>query len=139
MFPTEDEVKRLLSGDLLQRSRAGCASEKPERDRLVLELLYGCGLRASELVGINCDDFHGEDVLLVRGEGKKGRQVIVGEFARTALKAWLPVRRSLLQRRYLKTPALLVAMGRGKRAQRLDTRSVGLIVKAAAPTRMHSK
>ena len=132
--PTEGEVKRLLGGDLLQHSRPGCVSQKPERDRLVLELLYGCGLRASELVDINCDDFQGEDVLLIRGKGKKERQVIVGEYARDALKAWLPVRRNLLHRMHLKTPALLVAMGRGKLTERLDTRSVRRIVKTAAET-----
>ncbi len=53
-------------------------------------MLYGCGIRVAELVDINLDDFQGEDVLLVRGKGKKERQVIVGECARAALKAWLP-------------------------------------------------
>lgn len=127
--PTEGEIIRLLGGDLPRRE-----SRKTERDHLVLELLYGCGLRVSELVGINLDDFQGEDVLLIRGKGKKERQVIVGEYARAALKAWLPVRRNLLRRIHLKTSALLFSVGPHRSAERLDVRSVSRIIKDAAET-----
>src|ERR1035437_2396464 len=106
-----------------------------ERDRVILELLYGCGLRVSELVGINLDDFRDEDVLLVRGKGKKERQVIVGEYARAALKAWLQVRQNLLRRTRLKTSALLFSVGLRRSAQRLDARSVRRIIKAVAEAR----
>ncbi|MFZ0824036.1 MAG: tyrosine-type recombinase/integrase [Terriglobales bacterium] len=133
--PNVGEVTHLIEGEILQHGPANCAAQKPERDRLALELLYGCGLRASELVGINCEDFHGEDVLLIRGKGKKERQVIVGECARAALKAWLPVRQNLLQRIHLKTPALFFGMGRGKVTERLDVRSVRRIVGSAAKAR----
>jgi len=105
-----------------------------ERDRLILELLYGCGLRVSELVGINLEDFHGEDVLLVRGKGKKERQVIVGEYARAALKAWLQVRQNLLQKGRLNTPALLFSVG-PRPSERLDVRSVRRILRAVAKAR----
>jgi integrase/recombinase XerC len=93
------------------------------------------GLRVSELVGINLDDFRDEDVLLVRGKGKKERFVIVGECARAALKAWLQVRQNLLQGSHVNTPALLFSVGPRRSVERLAARSVGRIVKAAAETR----
>lgn len=119
--PSEDEVTRLMDGAVL-----------PSRDRLVLELLYGCGLRVSELVGINLDDFRDPDVLLVRGEGKKERFVIMGECAREALNAWLQVRQKLLGKTRLKTPALFFSVGPRRSAERLDVRSVGRIIKIVA-------
>jgi len=106
-----------------------------ERDRIILELLYGCGLRVSELVGINLDDFRDEDVLLVRGKGKKERFVIVGECARAALKAWLQVRQNLLRKSHLNTPALLFSVGSRRSAERLDVRSVRRILRAVAKAR----
>jgi integrase/recombinase XerC len=58
----------------------------PERDRAVFELLYGCGIRNSELVGINMEDIHwNREAILVRGKGKKQRLVPFGESARAAI------------------------------------------------------
>jgi len=120
--PSEGELTRLLDGDHSQR------------DRLILELLYGCGIRNSELVGINLDDFQGPDVLLVRGKGKKERFVIVGECARAALDSWLQVRQKLLRKTGLKTPALFFSVGPRRSTERLDPRSVRRIIKVAAET-----
>jgi integrase/recombinase XerC len=65
----------------------------PERDRLLLELLYGCGLRIGEAVGLNLQDFdRAERWLRVRGKGRKERQVPYGRKAAEALVAWLAVR-----------------------------------------------
>ena len=65
----------------------------PERDRLLLELLYGCGLRISEAVGLNLQDFdRTERWLRVRGKGRKERQVPYGKKSDAALDAWLAVR-----------------------------------------------
>ena len=51
----------------------------PERDLLIFELLYGCGLRISELAGMNLDDFdRSERWIRVRGKGRKERQVPYG-------------------------------------------------------------
>jgi integrase/recombinase XerC len=65
----------------------------PERDLAIFELLYGCGLRVSELAGLNLDDFDlSERWIRVRGKGKKERQVPFGGKAATAVDAWLAVR-----------------------------------------------
>ena len=43
------------------------------RDRAILEVLYGCGLRVSELVGLDVSDIHVDDgFVLVRGQGLQG-------------------------------------------------------------------
>jgi len=60
------------------------------RDRALLELLYGAGVRVSELVGANLEDFDTErGLLLVRGKGKKERMLPVGTCAAEAVKTWL--------------------------------------------------
>jgi integrase/recombinase XerC len=65
----------------------------PKRDRLLLELLYGCGLRISEAVALNPEDFdRGERWIRVRGKGRKERQVPYGKKAAQALDAWLAQR-----------------------------------------------
>jgi len=66
----------------------------PERDLAIFELLYGCGLRISELVGLNLDDFDfSERWVRVRGKGKKERQVPYAGKASTALERYLALRK----------------------------------------------
>ncbi len=67
----------------------------PARDLAILELLYGCGLRVSELVGLNLDDIdRAERWLRVRGKGRKERQVPFGGKAADALEHYLEDRTS---------------------------------------------
>jgi integrase/recombinase XerC len=101
----------------------------PERDRLIFELLYGCGVRNSELVGIDIGDvsFSGE-AILVRGKGRKERYVPFADALRSAMEAYLPSRDRNLAERRKSTRALLVSL----RGTRLTTRSVGRIVKRIA-------
>lgn len=62
----------------------------PKRDRLLLELLYGCGLRVSEAVGLNLEDFdRTERWIRIRGKGRKERQVPYGGRAAEALETYL--------------------------------------------------
>ncbi len=62
----------------------------PQRDLAIFELLYGCGLRISELVGLNLDDFDfSERWILVRGKGRKERQVPFGGKAADAIERYL--------------------------------------------------
>jgi len=66
----------------------------PARDLAIFELLYGCGLRISELVGLNLEDFDfSERWVRVRGKGKKERQVPYAGKASTALDRYLAVRK----------------------------------------------
>lgn len=65
----------------------------PERDVAIFELLYGCGLRISELVGLNLSDFDfTERWIRVRGKGRKERQVPFGGKAAAALERYLQAR-----------------------------------------------
>ncbi|MGA2435859.1 MAG: tyrosine recombinase XerC [Bryobacteraceae bacterium] len=69
--------------------------ERPHtaRDLTIFELLYGCGIRIGELVGLNLADIDlGERWILVRGKGKKERQVPFGSKAAAALARYLPER-----------------------------------------------
>jgi integrase/recombinase XerD len=62
----------------------------PRRDRAVLELLYGTGMRISELTGLSLPDLAMDEQLVrVLGKGNKERLVPLGRYARQALDAWL--------------------------------------------------
>ena len=66
------------------------------RDRAVVELAYSCGLRVSELTGLDVGSIdHATGEARVTGKGSKTRIVPVGEAALTALAAWLPLRARL--------------------------------------------
>src|SRR5258706_6355128 len=69
--------------------------QHPARDLAIFEFLYGCGLRVSELVGLNLDDIdRGERWLRVRGKGRKERQVPYGAKAETALERYIAERKT---------------------------------------------
>jgi integrase/recombinase XerC len=122
--PTMEEMNSVLDAKMPEEAAFA------ERDRLILELLYGCGIRNSELTGINTEDIHlRQGLILVRGKGKKERLVPFGDSARMALGDYLPQRaRTLEGRRRTGECALLINL----RGGRLTTRSVGRIVKAIA-------
>jgi integrase/recombinase XerC len=66
----------------------------PARDLAIFELLYGCGLRISELAGLNLEDFDfSERWVRVRGKGKKERQVPYPGKASDALDRYLALRK----------------------------------------------
>jgi integrase/recombinase XerC len=119
------------------------AASWPARDRAILEVLYGCGIRNAELVGLNLDDIHwANDAILVRGKGQKQRLVPLGDAAAQAIRAYLTERSARLAaaengKKGASTPALFVNLqlrGLGKPGghARLTTRSVGRIVKRIA-------
>src|ERR1700758_3337136 len=89
--PTIEEMNSVLDGQMPETAAF------PERDRLLLELLYGCGIRNSELTGINVDDIRlSAEAILIRGKGKKERYVPFGDSAKGALATYLPERQEVL-------------------------------------------
>jgi integrase/recombinase XerC len=125
--PTIEEVNTVLDAEMPECSAFG------ERDQVILELLYGCGIRNSELIGINLDDIRwSNEMILVRGKGRKERYVPFGDSAKTAVQAYLPARQRVLgETKRTSEKALLVNL----RGSRLTTRSVGRIVKQIAVAR----
>ncbi|GAA3767951.1 tyrosine recombinase XerC [Terriglobus aquaticus] len=143
--PSSEDVNRVLDGMEQATARAAKpgtprpapgAARWPERDRAIWELLYGCGIRNSELVGINLADLHwSNDAILVRGKGRKERYVPLGDAAAEAVRDYLVARADRLTKAgkgklLHEGPLLINATARG--AARLTTRSVGRIVKAIA-------
>jgi integrase/recombinase XerC len=121
--PTMEEMNGVLDGAMPE------VASFPERDALMFELLYGCGIRNSELIGINLDDMGmSAEVILIRGKGKKERFVPFGESVKSALARYLPQRQKVLAVRRKNVNALLI----NQRGGRLTTRSVGRIVKKIA-------
>jgi site-specific recombinase XerD len=94
------------------------------RDRAMLEIAYGCGLRAAELVRLDVVDVHLEDrALRVTGKGEKTRTVPLGDPAADAVRRWLARGRPALvdpPRDGPAEPALLVS----RRGLRLSTSDV---------------
>ncbi len=124
--PTIEEMNTVFTGEMPETAAF------PERDRMIFELLYGCGIRNSELIGINLDDIRlSAEIILIRGKGKKQRYVPFGDAVKSALAAYAPMRQKLLADKKKATRALLVNF----RGGRLTTRSVGRIVKQIAVAR----
>jgi integrase/recombinase XerC len=121
--PTIEEINFVIDGEMPE------VAAFPARDRLMLELLYGCGIRNSELTGINVDDIRlSAEAILIRGKGKKERYVPFGDSVKSALAAYLPERQGVLEASHKRPPALLI----NRRGGRLTTRSVGRIIKKIA-------
>lgn len=76
----------------VERLLAAVPGDEPSarRDRAILEVLYGCGLRVSELCGLDLTDLDPQEgSLRVRGKGSKQRVVPIGGPALAAIDAWL--------------------------------------------------
>ena len=150
--PSMEEVNRVLDS-LEQVSESagqrvsgdgdeGDAAAWPERERVIFELLYGCGIRNSELVGLDVDAIHWrDDAIRVFGKGKKERLVPLGDAAAEAVRAYLPQRQARLEAaglgKLVQVGPLLIRLrvGVGAKGARLTTRSVGRIVKSIALSR----
>ena len=105
--PSVEEVNRVLDGMSGQAGRTQVSKARPGapkdgawpgRDRVIFELLYGCGIRNSELCGLDVRSVRwAEDVILVRGKGKKERLVPMGEIAGAAVRGYLVEREARLR------------------------------------------
>lgn len=127
--PTIEEMSAMFQAE---SGKENGEAAFPERDALIIELLYGCGIRNSELVGMNLEDISSSnELLLIRGKGRKQRYVPFGDPVKTALAVYLPTRQNLLAARKKSTTALLI----NRLGTRLTSRSVGRIVKRMALAR----
>ena len=124
------------------------------RDRAIVELLYGCGLRVGELVGLDAQasgmargwvDLEAREASVL-GKGSKRRSVPVGAKAAEALQAWLAVRAdcSALPAALLREPASAAALFIGRNGMRFSAHSVwkqlrqrSLTAGLAAPVHPH--
>ncbi|MBC3190775.1 tyrosine-type recombinase/integrase [Pseudonocardia sp. C8] len=117
------------AGAVLDAAISGATEDHPEalRDLLVLELLYGTGIRVAELCGLDLDrvDEPGR-TLRVRGKGDRERTVVFGVPAARALRRWLERGRPALA-----TPASPPALVLGVRGGRLDPRVARIVVHRA--------
>jgi len=97
------------------------------RDRALLEVLYGCGCRASELCGLDVTDLDAQEgTLRLRGKGRKQRLVPIGGPALRAVTKWLLRGRGQMSGR--KATAAIFLNQRGGRLSRV---SVWAVVKRA--------
>lgn len=122
---------------------APAAEDEPvwrrRRDDAVLEILYGSGVRVSELCGLDLADVHlagrgADSTLVVWGKGAKQRQVPLSDLAADALRSWLAVRAEVVA-----SDAGAALFG-NHRGQRLTPRDVRRIVdrRSTTPTHPHA-
>jgi len=91
------------------------------RDQAVVELLYGCGLRASEAATLRLADVSfDERVLRVLGKGGKERLVPFGSRAESALRTWIDVGRPVMAFDATKAAGAVFVGPRGKPTRRED-------------------
>lgn len=90
------------------------------RDAAMLEMLYGCGLRVSELAGLKFEGFDGEERFLrVTGKGEKVRIVPIGSHAIAALEDYMANERPQLVKRHSGTEVFLSVRGRALSVDRI--------------------
>ena len=136
-------LPRILTGaelDGLVEGSARTADDPPEiqlRDQAVVELLYGSGMRVSELCGLRLNDLAGHrDTLSVWGKGAKERRVPLSEPARRAVRRWVEEGRAGLLAADQPSDALFL----NRAGRSLSPRDVRRIIdrRAMAPTHPHA-
>ncbi len=135
---SRDEVLRLLS-------QPKGADPRALRDRALLELMYACGLRASEAIGLELADVDLEErMLCARGKGSKDRRVPIGRDAVAALRAYCSRGRPLLAGNGVETRLFLNRRGAALTRQGLykivqgHARRAGLEEKMSPHTLRHT-
>jgi integrase/recombinase XerD len=118
-----DQVEALLAAAALGDTPTSI------RDRALLEVLYGCGARISEAVGLDVDDLDLDaGAVRLHGKGSKQRVVPLGSFAREAVSAYLVRGRPVFAARGVGTPAVFL----NSRGGRLSRQSAWTVLRAAA-------
>ena len=86
-----DEINQLLNNSVVDRNTND--NKLCIRDNAMMELMYACGLRLSELSGLNLQDIDWQQqTIQVTGKGQKQRRLPFGRKARAAMKNWLQYR-----------------------------------------------
>jgi integrase/recombinase XerC len=121
-IPSPKSGKRLpqtMSVDQLDQLLAIRADDPlARRDKAIMELFYGCGLRLSELTGLNLGDIDWQGhAVTVLGKGRKQRRVPFGRMAAEALSTWLEVRGDI-------APADASALFVSRRGTRISNSSI---------------
>lgn len=111
-YLTLDESRRLLSA---------VEGKNRERDYCILCLFLNCGLRISELVGLNVSDYRGES-MRVLGKGNKERTVYLNHACQDAINQYLEIRKNL-------APARVSALFLSARRARMSVDAVQVMVK----------
>lgn len=92
-----DEINQLLNVDSSEpglTKKGGKDNDLTVRDVALMELMYACGLRLSELSGLNMNDIDWrQQTIIVTGKGQKQRQVPFGSKAKQAIENWLIIRK----------------------------------------------
>jgi integrase/recombinase XerD len=112
------KLPEVLSVEEIDRMISAIDLSKPEghRNKAIIETLYGCGLRVSELVNLRITDLHyGEGFVTVTGKGNKQRLVPVSNKALREIDNYKPYRNSL---RIIHDPNIIFLNRRGRRLTR---------------------
>ncbi len=121
-FLTEEQMKLLLAGPQRRWANEGIDEPTAWRDRLTMELLYGGGLRVSELVGLSYGDIDfANGVARVLGKGRKERLCPLG---RVAMAVMAKYRDEFAHEKRPTSPVVANAQG-----QRMEIRAVQLMLK----------
>jgi integrase/recombinase XerC len=122
LFLTEEQMVKLLAGPEQLLANESIDRFTALRDRLVMELLYGAGLRVSELVGLNYESVDSDNgVVRVLGKGRKERLCPVGKVAGALL---VEFKNNFAPSRQPSAPIIVDARG-----ERLPVRQVQLLLK----------
>jgi integrase/recombinase XerC len=114
---TAEQVNTLIDGVAAGKMER----PHPARDRAIFEVLYGCGIRVSELAGLNLEDMdRAEGWIRVRGKGRKERQVPLPRQAAESVERYLRERPVVRDQH---------AVFLNHRGGRLTDRGISLIVK----------
>ncbi len=122
---------------LLTCSNPDVPEWKSSRDTALIELLYGSGLRVSEVCSIDIDSINERNnTVVVMGKGSKQRQIPVSEPSVLAVKHWLKFRNEVVSNLNLNSAAIFL----NARGQRLAPRDVRRIIdeRALTPTHPHA-
>lgn len=116
---TVEEIEKTIDSVNLSQDRG-------ERNKAILETLYGCGLRVSELINLKVSDLHfKEGIILVTGKGNKQRLVPIGKAAEKQITTYLTHVRPTLQVSKKDVDVLFL----NRRGNKLTRQMIFLIVK----------